>query len=128
MNALLTWVGSDPSRSIIIDAPVTLLALAIFITICLCIKRTILMIRIHKLLIKKIAWNHWFVKFLFRNDIDDALNDFRFKMGMKIITSVPKETQKEVETGMEVQVPIFIKLGEKILVDTTTKEYLGRVK
>lgn len=98
MNALLTWVGSDPSRSIIIDAPVTLLALAIFITICLCIKRTILMIRIHKLLIKKIAWNHWFVKFLFRNDIDDALNDFRFKMGMKIITSVPKETQKEVET------------------------------
>ena len=39
----------------------------------------------------------------------------------------PKKTVK-VETGMEVMVPIFIKMGEKVLIDTTTKEYLGRVK
>lgn len=41
--------------------------------------------------------------------------------------NAPKKTVK-VETGMEVQVPIFIKLGEKVLIDTTTHEYLGRVK
>jgi elongation factor P len=41
--------------------------------------------------------------------------------------NAPKKTVK-VETGMEVQVPIFIKMGEKVLIDTTTKEYLGRVK
>lgn len=39
----------------------------------------------------------------------------------------PKKTVK-VETGMEVMAPIFIKNGEKISIDTTTKEYLGRVK
>ncbi|MEI7941906.1 MAG: elongation factor P [Candidatus Riflemargulisbacteria bacterium] len=31
-----------------------------------------------------------------------------------------------VETGLEVQVPYFIKEGEIIIVDTTTKEYVGR--
>lgn len=41
--------------------------------------------------------------------------------------NAPKKTVK-VETGMEVQVPIFIKLGEKIMIDTSTFEYLGRVK
>lgn len=41
--------------------------------------------------------------------------------------NAPKKTVK-VETGMEVMVPIFIKMGEKVLIDTTTKEYLGRVK
>jgi elongation factor P len=41
--------------------------------------------------------------------------------------NAPKKTVK-VETGMEVQVPIFIKLGEKVMIDSTTKEYLGRVK
>jgi elongation factor P len=33
----------------------------------------------------------------------------------------------EVETGMKVKVPIFIKEGEKILVNTETKEYVERV-
>jgi elongation factor P len=41
--------------------------------------------------------------------------------------NAPKKLVK-VETGMEVMVPIFIKTGEKVLIDTTTKEYLGRVK
>ncbi len=31
-----------------------------------------------------------------------------------------------VETGLEVQVPYFIQEGEIIIVDTTTKEYVGR--
>ncbi len=39
----------------------------------------------------------------------------------------PKKTVK-VETGMEVMVPIFIKQGEKVSIDTTSKEYLGRIK
>ncbi len=33
----------------------------------------------------------------------------------------------EVETGMKVKVPIFIKEGEKILVNTENKEYVERV-
>jgi len=33
----------------------------------------------------------------------------------------------EVETGLTVKVPIFIKEGEKILVNTETKEYVERV-
>ena len=33
----------------------------------------------------------------------------------------------EVETGMKVKVPIFIKEGEKILVNTESKEYVERV-
>src|SRR3989344_4231277 len=41
--------------------------------------------------------------------------------------NAPKKTVK-LETGMEVQVPIFIKKGEKVTIDTETKEYLGRVK
>ena len=33
-----------------------------------------------------------------------------------------------VETGAEVRVPLFIEEGEKIQIDTTTGEYLGRAK
>ncbi len=33
-----------------------------------------------------------------------------------------------LETGVEVKVPLFINEGEKIQVDTTTGEYLGRAK
>ena len=33
-----------------------------------------------------------------------------------------------VETGAEIKVPLFIEEGEKIQVDTTTGEYLGRAK
>jgi len=33
----------------------------------------------------------------------------------------------EVETGLKVKVPIFIKEGEKILINTETKEYVERV-
>lgn len=32
----------------------------------------------------------------------------------------------KVETGMTIQVPIFVNIGDKIKVDTRTKEYLGR--
>jgi elongation factor P len=31
-----------------------------------------------------------------------------------------------VETGLNIQVPLFIKQGEKVLVDTRTGDYLGR--
>jgi len=41
--------------------------------------------------------------------------------------NAPKKTVK-LETGIEAQVPIFIKTGEKVLIDTTSGEYLGRVK
>ena len=33
-----------------------------------------------------------------------------------------------VETGAEVKVPLFIEEGERIQIDTTTGEYLGRAK
>lgn len=41
--------------------------------------------------------------------------------------NAPKKGVK-VETGITVAVPIFIKNGEKVSIDTTTGEYLGRVK
>lgn len=41
--------------------------------------------------------------------------------------NAPKKTVK-LETGATVQVPIFIKVGEKVIIDTTSREYLGRVK
>lgn len=40
--------------------------------------------------------------------------------------NAPKKTVK-LETGIEAQVPLFIKVGEKVSLDTTTGEYLGRV-
>ena len=33
-----------------------------------------------------------------------------------------------VETGAEIKVPLFINEGDKINIDTTTGEYLGRSK
>lgn len=41
--------------------------------------------------------------------------------------NAPKKNVK-VDTGITVQAPIFIKVGEKIMIDTTTGEYLGRTK
>ena len=41
--------------------------------------------------------------------------------------NAPKKTVK-LETGIEAQVPIFIKEGELVIIDTTTGEYLGRTK
>lgn len=41
--------------------------------------------------------------------------------------NAPKKTVK-LETGIEAQVPLFIKVGEKVQLDTDTGEYLGRVK
>ncbi len=41
--------------------------------------------------------------------------------------NAPKK-EVTVETGARVQVPIFIKVGDKVSIDTTTWEYLGRVK
>lgn len=41
--------------------------------------------------------------------------------------NAPKKTVK-LETGVEVQVPLFIKVGENITIDTETDEYLSRVK
>jgi elongation factor P len=41
--------------------------------------------------------------------------------------NAPKK-EVTVETGAKVQVPIFIKVGDKVSIDTTTWEYLGRIK
>jgi len=41
--------------------------------------------------------------------------------------NAPKKSVK-VETGVMIQAPLFIKVGEKIVVDTTTGEYLSRLK
>lgn len=41
--------------------------------------------------------------------------------------NAPKKTVK-LETGVEALVPIFIKTGEKVIIDTTSGEYLGRTK
>lgn len=41
--------------------------------------------------------------------------------------NAPKKTVK-LETGASAQVPIFIKEGEKVIIDTTSGEYLGRTK
>jgi elongation factor P len=41
--------------------------------------------------------------------------------------NAPKKTVK-LETGTTAQVPLFIKVGEKVMIDTGTGEYLGRVK
>lgn len=41
--------------------------------------------------------------------------------------NAPKKTVK-LETGIEAQVPLFIKVGEKVQLDTNTGEYLNRVK
>lgn len=41
--------------------------------------------------------------------------------------NAPKKTVK-LETGITAQVPIFIKTGEKVIIDTATGEYLGRTK
>ncbi len=38
--------------------------------------------------------------------------------------NVPKPA--ELETGLKIQVPMFIKQGEKVVVNTTTGEYTGR--
>lgn len=38
------------------------------------------------------------------------------------------EKPAKLETGAEIKVPLFITVGEKIKVDTTTGKYLGRAK
>lgn len=39
--------------------------------------------------------------------------------------NAPKKTVR-LETGMSAQVPLFVKVGEKVSIDTSTGEYLGR--
>ena len=48
--------------------------------------------------------------------------------GVKGNTATNVTKAATVETGAVVQVPIFIEAGEKIQIDTTTGEYLGRAK
>ncbi len=38
------------------------------------------------------------------------------------------EKPAKLETGAEIKVPLFITVGEKIKVDTSTGKYLGRSK
>ena len=40
--------------------------------------------------------------------------------------TVSNVTKAKLETGITVQVPIFVNTGDRIKVDTRTKEYLGR--
>ncbi len=46
--------------------------------------------------------------------------------GMKTATATASYKNAKIETGMNVQVPQFIDAGEKIVVDTTTGEYMER--
>ena len=48
--------------------------------------------------------------------------------GVKGDTATNVTKAATVETGAVIQVPIFINEGEKIQIDTTTGEYLGRAK
>lgn len=47
---------------------------------------------------------------------------------IKGATATNQYKPAKLETGLEVQVPPFIKLGEKIRIDTRTGEYVTRVK
>ena len=48
--------------------------------------------------------------------------------GLKGDTATNTLTPAEVETGAQVRVPLFIKLGDLIKIDTATGDYLERVK
>ena len=48
--------------------------------------------------------------------------------GIKGNTASGGDKPATVETGAVVTVPLFIQIGEKIRVDTTTGKYLSRVK
>ncbi len=47
--------------------------------------------------------------------------------GLKGDTATGGSKPAKLETGLVVQVPLFVQQGEKIRVDTRTKEYLSRV-
>lgn len=46
--------------------------------------------------------------------------------GVKGDTATGGSKSAKLETGAEIQVPLFIKIGEKIRIDTRTDSYLGR--
>jgi elongation factor P len=46
--------------------------------------------------------------------------------GVKGDTATGGSKSAKLETGAEIQVPLFIKIGEKIRIDTRTDTYLGR--
>ena len=48
--------------------------------------------------------------------------------GVKGNTAQGGDKPAKVETGAEVKVPLFITVGEKIKIDTSTGKYLGRAK
>jgi len=47
--------------------------------------------------------------------------------GLKGDTATGGTKPATLETGLVVQVPLFVGVGEKVRVDTRTKEYLTRV-
>ncbi len=47
--------------------------------------------------------------------------------GLKGNTATGGSKRATLETGLVVQVPLFVNIGEKVRVDTRTKEYLTRV-
>jgi elongation factor P len=47
---------------------------------------------------------------------------------LKGATAAAQYKPATLETGLKIQVPPFIGIGEKVSVDTRTGEYLGRVK
>jgi len=48
--------------------------------------------------------------------------------GSPIGVNLPAHVTVKLETGIDAQVPLFIKVGEKVMLDTATGEYLNRVK
>jgi elongation factor P len=47
--------------------------------------------------------------------------------GLKGDTATGGSKPATLETGLVVQVPLFVNIGDKVRVDTRTKEYLTRV-
>jgi elongation factor P len=48
--------------------------------------------------------------------------------GLKGDTATNTLKPATVSTGAEIRVPLFINIGDKIKIDTTTKSYVERVK
>jgi len=76
------------------------------------------------------------VEILFYNDEPIAVN-LPFKVNLKITYTEPgikgdtvssPSKPAELETGAKVFVPLFIKTGDEIIIDTRTGVYIERVK
>jgi elongation factor P len=71
-----------------------------------------------------LRWNEQILDVELPNTV--ALEIVETDPGVKGDTATGGTKPAKLETGAEVQVPLFIKVGEKIRIDTRTDSYLGR--